>query len=143
MIEIEFPFEFVVYGTPVSHQATRSETKERWKALVREAAQERLPKPHFVSSLPMAVTILYFMAGKAEGDIDNIVKLILDACSQLIFLDDAQVNRLVIQRFEPAEDVSFSGASDFLIDARDGNKPAVYVRLAENRRKAGVDVIFA
>jgi uncharacterized protein YutE (UPF0331/DUF86 family) len=36
-----------------------------------------------------------------KGDADNIVKLIVDALSQHIYIDDPQVERVVVQKFEP------------------------------------------
>lgn len=132
MVELDFPFEFIVYGTPVSFQAKRVETRENWKAIVREAAEARLPKPHFVSGERMAVTLMYFMALKADADIDNIIKLILDACCKLIYLDDLQVDRLFVQRFEPGQKFEFLIPSEILARAASGERPAVYVRISNN-----------
>lgn len=38
----------------------------------------------------MSVTIFYFPDGKMDGDIDNIIKPILDAMSAHIYIDDSQ-----------------------------------------------------
>ena len=37
-----------------------------------------------------------------QGDIDNIVKPVLDALAQHIYIDDAQVERLVYKNSSPA-----------------------------------------
>ncbi len=36
-----------------------------------------------------------------QGDVDNIVKPILDALSKHIYNDDGQVERIWVQKFEP------------------------------------------
>ena len=36
-----------------------------------------------------------------QGDVNNIVKPIVDALSRHLYLDDHQVQRVVVQKFEP------------------------------------------
>lgn len=64
------------------------------------------------------------------GDVDNIVKLVLDALSAHIYLDDAQVERVVVQKFEPGNVFSFSNPSTAVVDAITGPKPVLYVRVS-------------
>lgn len=66
------------------------------------------------------------------GDIDNIVKPILDAMAHHIYLDDHQVERLVVQKFEPERDVRFSLPSAILVAALNRRRPTLYVRLSDN-----------
>jgi len=87
-VEIDFPLEFVVQGTPVSQQAKRREAIDQWQARIREAGGLALPEGHFASDRPLAITLYYFPAVAMQGDIDNIVKPVLDAMKQHIYIDD-------------------------------------------------------
>ena len=100
-MEITFPVEFLVLGTPVSLQAKRAESREEWKGRVKAASSAALPKPHFASDNRIAVTLYYFPSEPVQGDIDNIVKLVLDALCKHVYIDDHQVERVVVQKFEP------------------------------------------
>jgi len=95
-VEIEFPFEFVVEGTPVSGQRRRREPVRQWQMRIVEASRRALPEGHFASGGPISVTLYYFPSALMLGDLDNIVKPILDAMCNHIYLDDRQVERLLI-----------------------------------------------
>lgn len=131
-MEIDFPVEFSVAGTPVSHQAKRAESRERWKDAVRNAARQSIDKPHFVNYGPIAVTLYYFPDQRMDGDIDNIAKLVLDACCKLIYQDDSQVERLVIQKFEPDAVIPFTGPSEVLSHAISTVEPILYIRISDD-----------
>ncbi|OHV89611.1 endodeoxyribonuclease RusA [Mesorhizobium sp. ORS 3428] len=131
-MEIKFPVEFTVLGTPVSFQAKRAASKEQWKARVRAASTTAIPQPHFVSDERIAVTLYYLPEERVEGDVDNIVKLVLDALCKHIYLDDAQVERVVVQKFEPGNVFDFRGPSAAMVDALNGAKPALYVRVSND-----------
>jgi crossover junction endodeoxyribonuclease RusA len=130
-VEIEFPFEFVVEGTPVSSQAARSESLREWKARIVAASRGVLPEGHFATGDRLSVTLYYFPPAPMQGDIDNIVKPILDAMSRHIYLDDHQVERLLIQKFEPENVFLFTFPSSALADALSSPKPALYIRLSD------------
>jgi crossover junction endodeoxyribonuclease RusA len=49
LMEISFPIEFLVHGTPVSLQAKRSASKTEWKDRVKKASMSVIPQPHFAS----------------------------------------------------------------------------------------------
>lgn len=131
-MEIIFPIEFTVLGTPVSLQAKRAASKEQWKARVKDASASAIPQPHFVSDERIAVTIYYLPEERVEGDVDNIVKLILDALCKHIYIDDAQVERVVVQKFEPGNVFAFSGPSAAMVDALNGPKPVLYIRVSND-----------
>jgi hypothetical protein len=76
-------------------------------------------------------TLYYFPEGPRQGDVDNIVKLALDALSPHIYLDDSQIERVVVQKFEPGNVFRFSNPSAMLLDAITGAKPVLYVRLSD------------
>lgn len=80
----------------------------------------------------MSVTLYYFPGGRMQGDVDNIVKPVLDALSKHVYLDDAQVERIVAQKFEPGSVFEFKQPTDALTRAMAGPKPVVYVRVSDN-----------
>ena len=131
-VEIQFPVEFIVRGTPVSLQAARAKSKEAWKQRVREASFGALPEGHFSTDAPISVTLFYFPVFDMQGDVDNIVKPVLDALSKHIYNDDRQVERVWVQKFEPGRIFQFSRPSDVLSDALRGEKPLLFIRLGDD-----------
>jgi crossover junction endodeoxyribonuclease RusA len=128
-VEISFPLEIVVAGVPPSLRAS-AQTKVSWRDRIREAARPSLPEGHWTTEAPVEVTIYYFLDAPMIGDLDNIVKPILDSLSQFVLADDSQVERLVIQRFEPDRVVSFTNPSAELIRALfETAGSRVYVRI--------------
>jgi hypothetical protein len=89
--ETLYPLEFFIEGVPVSlGGSTRS--KDRWKTMVAETARQRQRETEelgFLDDRAVAVTIYYFPIAPMEGDIDNIVKPILDALIGIAYPDDA------------------------------------------------------
>jgi crossover junction endodeoxyribonuclease RusA len=131
-VEIEFPIEFLVHGTPVSLSAKRAKSRSEWKARVRSASTYVLPHPHFASNGRMAVTLYYFPHEPMQGDLDNIIKPVLDALSRHIYLDDRQVERIVVQKFELGNQFDFGNLSARLAEAFKVERPVLYVRVATN-----------
>lgn len=78
------------------------------------------------------MTLYYFPAAPMQGDVDNIIKLVLDALSGHIYGDDSQVERIVVQKFEPGNLFAFTAPSGSLQDAVGGPKPVLYVRLSDD-----------
>ena len=87
-VEIAFPLEFIVPGTPASLQTKRPETRTAWRERIRLASRAVLPEGHYATADPIAMTLFYFPADAMRGDIDNIVKPILDALCQHVYSDD-------------------------------------------------------
>ena len=129
-MEPEFPCEFIVLGTPVSSQRDSRKAKLEWKALVQAASFKKLPQMHFATDDPISVTLYYYPEDKMVGDIDNVVKLTLDAMSRHIYHDDSQVERVVIQKFEKGRIFAFRNPSETLTACMLGSKPALYVRVS-------------
>jgi Holliday junction resolvase RusA-like endonuclease len=96
-MEISFPLEFLVHGTPVSVQTKRAQSREAWKARVKDASNSALPEQHLASEERLSVTLFYFPDAEMEGDVDNIVKYTLDGMSRHVYMDDRQVERVVVQ----------------------------------------------
>ena len=131
-MEIVFPIEFLVSGTPVSLSSSNPNAKEQWKTRVRNSSADALPSPHFASSERLAVTIYYFPAEPMQGDVDNIVKLILDGMNRFVYVDDRHVERVVVQKFEPGNIFSFSKPTLSLVNAISGEKPILYIRVSND-----------
>lgn len=134
-MELVFPIEFIVHGTAVSAQAKRAESKSEWKERVKAASVTAIPQPHFATASPVSVTLYYLPDEPMEGDIDNIVKLILDALSPHVYLDDRQVERLVIQKLEPGIPFEIANPSEKLTSAIAAARPVLYVRLSDKPRE--------
>lgn len=131
-VEIGFPLEFVVAGTPVSLQAKRREALDEWKSRIVQASRTVLPEAHFATDDPLAITLYYFPASEMQGDVDNIVKPILDALERHIYVDDRQVQRILVQKFEPGNVFGFTRPSAMLGAALEQTKPALYIRLSDD-----------
>jgi hypothetical protein len=67
-----------------------------------------------------------------QGDVDNIVKPILDALSRHVYLDDHQVERVVVQRFDPGTIFTFKQPTVMFSQALGGERPVVYVRVSND-----------
>lgn len=80
----------------------------------------------------LAVTIFYFAPDRMQGDIDKIVKPILDGMLNVAYLDDRVVERVVVQKFEPDVQWTFNDASQKLAEALRTALPVVYVRVDDD-----------
>lgn len=80
----------------------------------------------------MAVTLFYLPDETMQGDIDNIVKPILDALSQHIYIDDAQVERIVVQKFERGNAFSFRSPTAAFLAALNAARPVLYIRVSND-----------
>ena len=135
-----FPLEFHLTAVPLSLQASGA-SKERWKGTVAQAARQRAEKTVefiWLDDAPVAVTIFYFPTAPMAGDVDNIVKPILDALNGQAYTDDRLVERVVSQKFEPDAAWSFGSPSAQLtaaldaISAADEPQPVVYNRIDDD-----------
>lgn len=131
-VEIDFPLEFIVRGTPVSQQVKRAASRTAWKERVKRASGAVLPEGHFTSDRPMAVTLFYFPGTEMPGDIDNIIKPVLDALCHHVYDDDRQVERVWVQKFEPGRMFQFDKPSKVLSNAVLGDKPLLFVRVTDD-----------
>ena len=134
-VEIDFPLEFVVTGTPVSLQTKRADTRLACRAKVKAASSASLPEGHFSATSPIAVTLFYFPETEMQGDIDNIVEPVLDALSRHVYADDRQVERVWVQKFEPGRIFAFTNPSAVLEEALRGSKPRLFVRIHDDPRE--------
>jgi len=129
-----FPLEFFIEGTPISLQAS-TRSKDRWRETVRRFASDRVQETvdwSFLEPRGVAVTIYYFPQAEMQGDVDNIVKPILDGMINVVCLDDRVVERVLVQKFEPGIQRSFGAATRQLDDAWRKSTPVVYIRVDDD-----------
>jgi len=97
-----FPSGFFIRDTPRSHQSKNAKGKDLWKRRVGEVARAHVSAASdFLDPRPFSATIFYFPVTEMQGDVDNIVKLIIDGMLSVIYSDDRLIERVVVQKFEP------------------------------------------
>lgn len=103
--------------------------------MVRQHAADtinRLREQFFLDERPLMVTIYYFPPAIMDGDVDNIVKPILDGMVAVAYPDDKYIERVVVQKFEPGIAWLFPSPSVTLSAAVDMEKPCLYIRLEDD-----------
>lgn len=86
-VSLPFPIEFIIRDIPRSHQSPDTKGKELCKQRVGALASahvKHLRDFFFIDDRPLAATIFYFPPAKMQGDVDNIVKLIVDGMATVI-----------------------------------------------------------
>lgn len=134
MQETFYPLEFFIGATPLSLQA-KAASKARWMEVVRDAARARIDATNelgFVADGPFGLTIYYFPNAPMVGDIDNIVKPIMDALIHLVYNDDRAIERVLVQKLEPGVDWSFAQPSEQLAGALLVTPPVVHIRIDDD-----------
>jgi crossover junction endodeoxyribonuclease RusA len=134
-ISLPFPIEFVIRDTPRSHQSKNVRGKELWKKKVREVANahmKTLREFFFIDDRPLAATIFYFPPTQMDGDVDNIVKLIIDGMIAVVYPSDHLIERIVVQKFEPGVEAIFHAPTPTLAQAIETEPPVIYIRLDDD-----------
>jgi crossover junction endodeoxyribonuclease RusA len=132
---LPFPIEFIVPETPRSHQSKNANAKTQWKLVVQQAAKNCInAQREFVllDERPLAAKILYFTPAPMEGDVDNIVKLILDGMLSVVYPDDRVIERVTVQKIEPEIIIEFVSITEKLMEAVGVQPPVVYVRIDDD-----------
>jgi Holliday junction resolvase RusA-like endonuclease len=122
--------EFIVEGSPVSHQTRNKRALGKWKGQVRAAAARAW------SQLPMTgllqCTIVHFFAGPdASLDDDNMVKPIRDAMNGLVYTDDRQIRHSYHAQLSNDGRYQIKGGSKVVVDALREGKVFVYIRIED------------
>lgn len=130
-MSVSFPVEFLVAGTPVSLQGS-SAGKNAWKALVRAASMGPCPAGTTLAQCPLRASIYYFCAAPMEGDVDNIVKPILDAMCGTVYEDDQCIANVTVRKIEPGQPIQVRNPSAALALALTSPKPIVFIRVSND-----------
>lgn len=80
----------------------------------------------------LAVAIYYFPAAAMQGDIDNIVKPMLDALCNRVYVDDKDVAMVVVRKIEPGQAVVTTNPTPMLVSTITGPKPMIYIRISDD-----------
>ena len=134
-ISLPFPIEFVIRDTPRSHQSANTKGKQLWKRKVGEIAGTHLKTLReffFIDQRPLAATIFYFPPTEMDGDVDNIVKLIVDGMVTIIYPDDRLLERIIVQKFEPGVESVFRSLTPTLEQAVETDPPVIYIRIDDD-----------
>ncbi|RYB02287.1 RusA family crossover junction endodeoxyribonuclease [Lichenibacterium ramalinae] len=118
-----------------SFQSKNAQAKEQWKLVVRQAAKDCIDAQReftWLDDRPLAAKILYFAPAPMDGDVDNIVKLILDGMLQIVYRNDRVVERVLVQKIEPGMIVEFASITDKLEEAVETEHPVVYIRIDDD-----------
>lgn len=86
------PFEFIVFGPPLSLQTKNRMRLQAWKKTVRQVAARRWRRRKWVKPITddVEVRICYYY-DREPPDVDNIIKPIVDALAGLVYVNDKQV----------------------------------------------------
>lgn len=102
--------------------------------MVYAAGRAAVPPESWALTEGVAITIYYFPEGEMLGDIDNIVKPILDGLCACIYIDDRQIERIVVQKFEPGNLYIFPNPSEVLVKALQTEGSVVYIKVTDDPR---------
>jgi crossover junction endodeoxyribonuclease RusA len=131
-LDVPFPLEVIIQATAVSDQTKNRKGRADWIKAVRHGVQERLNflvEWYSIQDRPLMATIYYFPPSQMDGDVDNIVKPILDGMIGVAYKNDRYIEKVVVQKFEPGTAWVFSAPTSTLASAIEIEKPALYIRL--------------
>lgn len=134
-VSLPFPIEFLIRDTPRSHQSPNTKGKELWKRKVGATADahvKTLRDFFFIDHRSLAATIFYFPPTEMQGDVDNIVKLIIDGMVTVIYPNDRLLERIVVQKFEPGVETVFRSLTPTLEQATETQPPVIYIRIDDD-----------
>jgi crossover junction endodeoxyribonuclease RusA len=126
---LPLPFDFVVFGVPLSKQGRSPAAVQRWQQVVANAARDAVPRRrggHRPAGGGLAVTLVYFYQ-EPPLDTDNMIKPILDAMKGIVYKDDRQVVDLHAAVRAMRGPYDLSEVTDVLWQAIDASEPFVYV----------------
>lgn len=112
----------------MSQQTRRRDRLPPWRAAIRQAAEQRWPVDDAPVEQEVSVEITHFFVG-APGDVDNIIKPILDALNGLVFVDDSRVSDVVSRRRNIAGLYTVDLASTMLTDALSNGRELLHIRI--------------
>ena len=119
------PFEFVIYGPPLSYQTRRRNRVREWTQEVQNVAESRWDaEPPLVGEV--MVTITYLHKG-ASMDVDSLPKPILDGLKGLVYSDDGQVSDLLCRKRDLNGDLRIQSPSSVLLETLGHSEPFLHI----------------
>lgn len=96
---------------------------------------EALQKTELCSENPydgyVELRVVFFETERVEGDIDNRVKYIQDAMNEVVYEDDKQVDRVILERIVRSETQTYRAESPLALDGFLSDQPAFYICVKE------------
>ncbi len=124
------PFEFIVQGSPVSHQSNNRVLLRAWRAKVGVAAQIHWPAVQQPLDSPLKITVVYYFGDRSRRmDNDNLLKPIQDALIGLIYRDDSQIIDSAVRRTSINGAFFVRGMPLVLLEGFANGEEFVYVKL--------------
>ncbi len=123
------PFEFLIRKRPLSQQAKHNRLRQ-WKEFVKAEAMRYWNPAHLPADSPVCITLVY-LYDEAAGDVDNIIKPIVDALIGLAYLDDAVVTDVIGRKRQLGGTFDLTRASPVLIEGFEYGNVFVYVHIAD------------
>ena len=97
--DVPFPLEVLIRATAVSDQTKNRKGRANWIKEVGNRVQERiytLVDWYSIRDRPLMATIYYFSPSPMDGDVDNIVKPILDGMIGIAYKSDQHIEKVVV-----------------------------------------------
>lgn len=118
---------FSVIGKPVSLQSKKAKTQ--WQSLVTKTAQTYQKKP-FGIDVKLDLQIDWFSQERRNrADVDNILKPIIDALKDAIYIDDNQVSSVLARHNDLGGVIHFINEPIQIVQPLlNGEKEYVYIR---------------
>lgn len=124
------PFDFIVIGTPLSHQTRDRQRLQEWMRRIKDAATDRWPEGHVPDSGDLRIIVRYFHERPSVRiDVDNLVKPIQDALIGLVYVDDVQIIDVDIQKRDIDGSFRIRRMSPILAEGFINGEEFVYVRI--------------
>jgi Holliday junction resolvase RusA-like endonuclease len=124
------PFEFIVVGVPVSHQASDRRRLAAWRQIIRDVAWRYWPAPHLPLDDQLKITVVYYHEGVATRlDNDNLLKPIQDALNGVIYHDDRQIVDTQVRKTSIDGQFYVRGISSILAEGFVRGEGFVHIRI--------------
>ena len=121
--------DFTIAGVPISAQTKSPKARRNWRNRIRATARAESASESSIVADEVSIVILYFYEGDTDIDVDNVPKLILDALSSIVYLDDMQVSQVITRKTRLAGGLVIDSPSPSLAAALDVGGDFVYVRV--------------
>ncbi len=126
------PFEFIVEGTPLSHQTQNRNRLRAWQQTVRDCALKYLPQNAQPLKCQLQITVVYYHNGiTVRMDNDNMVKPIQDALIGLVYIDDRQITDTRVRKTDLNGAFRVKGMSPVLAEGFCKGTEFLHIRIVE------------
>ncbi len=123
-------FEFLIPRRPVSFQTKKRHNLQAWKNYVRtEASRTWSGTPYNGNNLHLT---LVYLCDTDPVDVDNIIKPIQDALTDLVYDDDVLISDAESHRRELTGAFEIAKYPDLLVNGILSGTECVYVRITES-----------